>query len=185
MAVVVGGSGRERGGRKLIRGAVCLSGRVCHRLGSLACCFVAWAAAVVGSDTAVTLGASGLDMGGWGLVWGAGDRPGTQYHRSSGPGGGSEARGGILIAIVNDIGIVDGSCAAVASGDVAGLVGSLGEAGFSRVGWELSLVCTAVSQVLQSSIDVPMSFSRRGGSLSCVVCMAVLTEVGVFVPVIS
>ena len=119
VAVVVGGSGRERGGRKLIRGAVCLSGRVCRRLGSLACCFVAWAAAVVGSDVAVTLGASGLETGGWGLVWGAVDRPGTQYRRSRGPGGGSEAWGGMLIAVVNDVGVVDGSCAAVASGDVA------------------------------------------------------------------
>jgi hypothetical protein len=82
----------------------------------------------------------------------------------------------------DSVGVVDGSDdvadGVAARGNVAGLLGSLGGEGFRRVDWGLLSVCTAVSQVLQSLIDVPMSFSRHGGSLSCTVCMAVLMEVG-------
>ena len=73
---------------------------------------------------------------------------------------------GVVAGIVVVVGAVDGTDGAVARGDVAGLVG-----------WGLSSVCTGVSQVLQSSIDVPASFSRRGGSSSCTVCVAALTVV--------
>jgi hypothetical protein len=136
---------------------------------------------VGGRDVAAAVGGSGLERGGCGgcrrvVCW-----PGSVLRGSGEPGGCSEARGGAIVVVVND---VDGGCTGVVSGDVAGLVGSLGGAGFSRMSWGLPLVCMAVSQVLQSSTDVPTSFSRRGGSSSCIVCMAVLTEVWVAVSMV-
>ena len=81
----------------------------------------------------------------------------------------------VVVVVGND----DGGCSSAVSNDVAGPVGSLGGDGDWRVGWVLSSDSTAVSQVLQTSIDVPVSFSRRGGSSLCTVCVAALMEVGV------
>jgi hypothetical protein len=49
---------------------------------------------------------------------------------------GSSFEGGekVVVVIVNDVGCADGGCADVVSGDVAGLVGSLGGEGVRGTG---------------------------------------------------
>ena len=81
-----------------------------------------------------------------------------------------EAGDGVVVAVVDNVGNVDGGCAGVVSNDVADI------AGVDRlVG--VSLACMPVSQVLGSSVDVPASFSRRGGSSLGAVCITASTVV--------
>jgi hypothetical protein len=61
-------------------------------------------------------------------------RPGNVLRRSGGPGGRSEAVGGVQMVVDDDIVVVDGSCAAVASGDVAHVGGVDGLVGVSLGG---------------------------------------------------
>jgi hypothetical protein len=138
--------------------------------------------AAVDSDVAASLGGSGCGTGDWGGGWGTIGRLARVCRRFRGVWSRFWAGDRVVVMVDDSVGVVDGSDdvadGVVARGDVAGLLGSLGGEGFRRVDWGLSSVCTAVSQVLQSSIDVPASFSRRGGSSSCTVCMAALMEVG-------
>ena len=78
----------------------------------------------------------------------------------------------VIVVVVNSVGDTDGGCAAVVSGDVAGLWDARGGgAGW----WGLLLVCTAVSQVQGGLVDVPTSLSGRSGSSSDAVCITALT----------
>jgi hypothetical protein len=97
-------------------------------------------AAVVGCDVAVTMGGSGCKTGGCGLRWGAMGWPGRECCCSEGAGGSFEAGEKLLVAVVDDIGIIDGGCAGVVSSDVATSRGVL------RC---MSRVCVAVSVVLR------------------------------------
>jgi hypothetical protein len=133
--------------------------------------------AIVDCDMAAEQWGSGLEMWGWGRGWGVVGRFGRVCRRFRGAGGSFEAGEAVLVVVVGGVVDVDGGCAGIDSGDVAGLVGSLGGEGVGGVGSGPSLVCTAVSQVLPSSIDVPTSFSRRGGSSLSAVCVMVLTVV--------
>jgi hypothetical protein len=74
-------------------------------------------------------------------------------------------------AVDGGVDVADGGCRVVARGDMASLVGSLGGNGVRGVGWGLSLVCTAVSQVLTCFVDIPTSFSRRGSLSLGVICV--------------
>ena len=105
---------------------------------------VAVVAAVVGSDVAAERWGSGLENRGRGLSWGAVGRHGSQCRRSAGAGGGFEAGEEVVVVVVDDVVDVDGGCAGVVSGDVAGLWGARG-GGAGRCG--PLLACTAVSQV--------------------------------------
>lgn len=117
-------------------------------LGVVAAGFVA----VVGGDVAVATGGSGCRRGGWGACWG-----GRKTGRDT------------VVDVVDNVDNVDGGCAAVVIDDV---VTSRAVLGCS------AQVCEAVSQVLGSLVDVPTSFSRRGGT-SVAVCTAASTEGGV------
>jgi hypothetical protein len=78
-----------------------------------------------------------------------------------------------VVAVVNVVGVVDGTDGAVARDDVAGDGGDDGLVG-------VSLACVPVSQVLGSSVDVPALFRRRSFSSSCTVCVtALIVLVGV------
>ena len=78
-----------------------------------------------------------------------------------------------MVAVDDDDGVVDGAdggCVGVVSSDVAASCGNDGLVG-------VSLACTPVSQVLEVSVDVPASFSRRGGSSLGAVCITASTVV--------
>ena len=90
--------------------------------------FAAGVAANVVSDVAAERRGSGLERGGWGLSWGTVGRPGSQCRRSRGAGGRFGAGEGVVVVVVNDVDVVDGGCADVVSGDVAGNGGSEGVA---------------------------------------------------------
>ena len=65
------------------------------------------------------------------------------YHRSRGAGGCFEA-GDKVVVVINNVDSVDGGCAGIVTGDMAGLWDVVdGEAGH----WGLLLACTVVSQV--------------------------------------
>jgi hypothetical protein len=83
-----------------------------------------------------------------------------------------EAGEAVVVVVVDNIVNVDGGCAGVVSGDVAGLWDARG-GGAGRCG--LLLACTAVLQVQGGSVDVPASLSGRGGSSLDAVCMTALT----------
>ena len=127
--------------------------------------FASGVVAVVDGDMAVVTGGSGLDRRGWGLCWGAVDRPGGQWRRSRGAGGCSEAGEAVVVVVDDVVGVVDGGCADVVSGDVAGDSGGDGRSvASSRV-----VVCIRAStEVVEGwgtvSVDVPASLSGRGGS---------------------
>jgi hypothetical protein len=76
-----------------------------------------------------------------------------------------------VVVIVNDVGIVDGGCGAIARGDVVHV------GGVNR----LSLACTPVSQVLGGSVDIPALFNRCGILSLCTICITALTVVVVLV----
>jgi hypothetical protein len=71
------------------------------------------------------------------------------------------------VAVDDVVGVVDGCCAAVASGDVAHVGGVDGLVG-------VSLACMLIPQVLGGSVDIPTSFSRRGGLSLGTVCTTAL-----------
>jgi hypothetical protein len=78
------------------------------------------------------------------------------------------------VAIVDNVGIVDGGCAAIVSSDVAGLWDARG----GEVGhWGPLGTCTVVSQVQGGLVGIPMSLSGCSGSSSDAVCMTALTVV--------
>ena len=98
-------------------------------------------ATVVASSVVSAQSSSGLNKGGWGYCWGAGVWPGSKCRCSGGLGGGSEAEGEQVVAVDNDVVVVDGSCAVVTSSDMAHV------SGVDRlVG--VSLACMLVLQVL-------------------------------------
>jgi hypothetical protein len=76
-------------------------------------------AAVVGGDVAFAWAGSGCEGRGWGVSRNAVDWFGSECCRTRGAGGCFEARAEVVVAVVDDVGIVDGGCAAVVSGDVA------------------------------------------------------------------
>jgi hypothetical protein len=135
----------------------------------------AFSVGVGGCDVAVERRGSGCELRGWGLRWSAVGRPGRECRRTRGTGGRFEAGEEVFVVVVDVVGNVDGGCAAIVSGNVAaftetgGLVtGAVGAGGSPQA-------CEAVSQVLGSSVDVPVSLSGRGGSLSDAVCITALT----------
>ena len=83
-------------------------------------------AAVVGSDVAVVTGGSWCLIKGQGLGWGAMGWPGSECHRFQGPGGCFEAWDEVIVVVINDVGAIDGGCAGVVKGDVAGNGGGRG-----------------------------------------------------------
>jgi hypothetical protein len=136
-------------------------------------------ATVVGDDVAAAMGGSGRKRRGWGLgCEGVGWSGNWSWH-SQGAGGCFGAGDGVVVVVVNSVGSFDGACAGIVSSDVAALgvrgrlvTGAVGAGGSSSV-------CMALSQVLGCSIDVPTSFSRRGGPLLSAVCITTSTvEVG-------
>jgi hypothetical protein len=135
---------------------------------------VAGIAAVVGSDVAVAKGGSGCGTRGWGVCSGAVGRGrlGRVCRRLRAAGG------KVVVVVVKNVGCADGGCVGVVSGDVAALAemglvtGAVGAEGSPQA-------CEAVLQVLGSSVDVPASFSRRGGT-SVAVCIAA-SKVGVVI----
>jgi len=85
----------------------------------------------------------------------------------------------MVVVVVNIVGIVDGGCAAVVSGNMAAFTG-MGVLVTGAVGAGGSpQACEAVSQVLGSLVDIPALFSRCSGT-SAAVCIAV-SKVGVVV----
>jgi hypothetical protein len=127
----------------------------------------AFSVGVGGCDVAVEWQGSGCKMGGCGLRWGAMGQPGRECHRSEGAGGSFEAGEQLLVAVVDDVGIVDGSCAGVVSGDMATLRGVL------RC---MSRVCVAVSMVLRvawvlKSTVVAMSVWALASTVEVEVCI--------------
>ena len=79
----------------------------------------------------------------------------------------------VLVVVDNDIVIVDGSCVAITSGDMAHV------GGVNRLVGVL-LACIPVPQVLGGSVDIPMLFSRHSSlSLGTVCITALAVEVGV------
>ena len=73
----------------------------------------------------------------------------------------------MVVVVVDAVVAVDGADGAVARGGVAGDGG-----GDRLVG--VSLACMPVSQLLGGLVDIPTSFSRRGGSLLGTVCITAL-----------
>ena len=196
--LVVGLRGAKRRGLGRL-GRVCrrLDGAVC-RSRALPTNFV-----VTGRcDMVAKRWGSGLKMGGCEGCRGGLGRPGRECRRFRGAGGWFEAGDGAVVAAVNVVGVVDGGCVGVINGDVAALGGVLGCStrlcvavsvvwgvawalelmveivvvwvlAFSRGRGCSSLACTAILQVFGSSVDIPTSFVRCGGSsLGDSVCRA-------------
>jgi hypothetical protein len=78
---------------------------------------VAGVAAVVGNDVVVAVGSSRREMGVHGGSRGAVVWFGRECRRTRGAGGGFEAGGEVVVAVVDDVGVVDGADGAVDSGD--------------------------------------------------------------------
>jgi hypothetical protein len=131
-------------------------------------------AANIVSDVAAERRVSGHERGGWGVSWGAEwGGLGSVCRLFWGSGCCSEARGVVVVAVVNIVDVVDGVHAGVVPGDVAVVAGTGGLVTGAVVAWVSLQVCGAVFQVLGSSVDVPASFSRRGGSSLGSVCVTV------------
>jgi hypothetical protein len=79
---------------------------------------LAGVAAIVGSDVAFARAGSGCKGRGWGVSRNAVDWFGSECHRMRGAGGCFKARAEVVVAVVDDVGIIDGGCAAVVSSDV-------------------------------------------------------------------
>jgi hypothetical protein len=74
-------------------------------------------AAVVGSDVVVAVGSSRCEVGGKGVSRGAIGWFGSECRRTRGAGGRFEAGEEVVVAVVDDVGVVDGADGAVDSGD--------------------------------------------------------------------
>jgi hypothetical protein len=74
--------------------------------------------AIVGGDMAAEQRGSGLKREGWGVCWGTVNWLGNVCHRLQGAGGRFGAGGKVVVVVVDDVGVVDGDCAGVVSGDV-------------------------------------------------------------------
>jgi hypothetical protein len=78
---------------------------------------LAGVAAVVGGDVAFATGGSGCKGRAWGVSRNAVDWFGSECRRTRGAGGCFEARGEVVVAVVDNVGVVDGADGAVDSGD--------------------------------------------------------------------
>jgi hypothetical protein len=141
--------------------------------------FVVWrvaaaaVATVVGIDVVAGRRGSGLERRGWGVSRGAMDRVGSVCRRFRSFWGLFEVEGKVVVAVVNVVDVGDGGRVVVVHGDMAVVTG-LGGLISGAVGAEVSLqACEAALQVLGGSVDVPASFSRRGGSSLGSVCVTV------------
>ena len=105
--------------------------------------------AVVGDDVALAAGGSGWETRGWGLCDGAVGRSGNECRCLRGAVSCFGAGDGVVVAVVNIVGIVDGGCAGVDGGNVAALGGALGCV--SRV-WVAISVVLGVVWVLKSAV---------------------------------
>jgi hypothetical protein len=109
--------------------------------------FVVWGAVaavvvtIVGSGVAVVTGGSGCEMRGWEACWGAMAQPGSECRRLRGAGSRFGAGEGVVVVVDDIVGVIDGGCAAVVSGDVAHRGGDGGLWAVSSRG----AVCTKVS----------------------------------------
>ena len=81
--------------------------------------FVAGVVVVVNSDVVVALWGSGHKRGGWRLCWGAIGWPGSKCRRFRGAVSCFGAGDGVVVAVVDNVGNIDGSCAGIVSDDVA------------------------------------------------------------------
>jgi hypothetical protein len=81
---------------------------------------------VVDDDVAVAVSGSGCERRGWGLGWGAVGWLGSECRHFRGAGGCSEAGSEVVVAVVDNVGVVDGGCAGVVGDDVADSGGDRG-----------------------------------------------------------
>ena len=138
--------------------------------------------AVIGCDVEVAVGSSGCGTRGCRFCKGAVGQLGSVYRRSQGAEGCFEAGDEAVMVVVvvdNIVGVIDGGCAGVVSGGVAALEGKGGLVTRAMVAGGSPQACEAMSQVLGSSVDIPASFSRHGGSSLGVVCITASAEVSV------
>ena len=154
------------------------------------------------SDVTVERRGLGLERRGCGSCRGSVSRLGRVCRRVRDAGGSFSAGGRVVVAVDDDVGVVDGGCVGVINGDVAALGGVLGCStrlcvavsvvwgvawvlesmveivvvwvpAFSRGRGCSLLACMAILQVFGSSVDIPTSFVRCGGSsLGDSVCRA-------------
>ena len=126
-------------------------------LDAISAAVAAGSAGVGGCDIAVATGGSGRRGRGQGHCWGAVGRPGSMCCRSRGVWGWFEAGDEIVVAIVNDVGVVDGADGAIASSDVAV------DGGGDRVavGSSRGVVCVPTSTVEGEVVWVPESIVVR------------------------
>jgi hypothetical protein len=108
-------------------------------LGAVAAGFVT----VVDCDVAAEQRGSGLDRRGWELGCGAVGRLGSVCRRFRGVGGCFRAGDRVVEVVVNSVGVVDGGCAGIISGDAAHSGGDDGLVGVSSLG----AVCMKASAV--------------------------------------
>jgi hypothetical protein len=118
---------------------------------------------VVGGDVATKRQGSGCEKRGWGDSRGGLGRPGSVCRRSRGAGSCFGAGGEVVVVVVNVVGVVDGGCACVVSGDVAASREVSGCV--SRVCVDVSVVL-GVDWVLKSTCVVVCAFFSELGSSS-------------------
>jgi hypothetical protein len=111
---------------------------------------------------AVIVSGSGCERRGWGLGWGAVGWLGSECRHFRGADGCSEAGSEVVVAVVDDVGVVDGGCAGVVGDDVAG---DGGDDGLVGVVWVLASTQTAVSQVVGSVCSRFVSHISRSSVL--------------------
>jgi hypothetical protein len=114
---------------------------------------VAGVAAAVGGDVAVVQGCSRHEKRGWEIFCGAVNRLGRVCRRFRGVGSCAEAMEAVVVAVVDNVGVVDGGCAGVVGGDVAGLTvegGLVTRAVVSFSVWEVASVVFVVVCILKS-----------------------------------
>ena len=156
---------------------------------------VAGIVAVVNSDVAVEWRGSGCKTGGCVLRWGAMGWPGIECHCFGGAGGQFEAGEGMVVVVVDIVGIIDGGCATVVSDDVA--VGS-GDDKLVRVSLWGAICVTALAVVVEVvwvsastkvvegwgtvSVDIPASLSGCSGSSQGAVWVMASVEETVVLP---
>ena len=100
--------------------------------------------AIVDGDVAVAAGGSGVETRSCGVCRGAVAQPSRVWHHFREAGGSFKAGRAVVVAVVNSIDNVDGGCAGIITGDMAGLWDVVsGGAGC----WGPLLACTVVSQV--------------------------------------
>ena len=133
--------------------------------------------ALVDGDVVVVLGGSDCKGRGCGASRGVVDQLGAVCRRFRVAGGGFEAGGELVVVVDDRVVVVDGSCAAVVTGDVAalardgGLVTQAVGAGGSVSVWVAILLVLGVvwalrsTQSVVSAFFVRVGFSSSGGSV--------------------